>query len=64
MIAKRVNVDLKDDLAAWVVFAAGRKDKSKTEYINDAIRADMEQERPDVLEAFRAFCAVLDKDGE
>ena len=42
---KRMNFALKAEYVAWASYAAGLNDASVTEYINDAIRRDMEGEQ-------------------
>lgn len=51
----RVNVNLSPELSAWVSYAAGLYDKSKTAFIADCIAENMERAAPKVKEAFKAF---------
>ncbi len=56
--AKRMNLDMPEDVAAWVTFAAAARDVSKIAYVNGTIRAAMEVAPEDVQEAFEAFLAA------
>lgn len=55
---KKLNLNLHADLVAWVSFAAGLKDMSLTEYINDAIRRDRDGANEATRKAYEAFLAA------
>ena len=55
---KRLNLDMPEDIAAWVSFVAGMKDVSKIAVVNDALRRDMENAPQAVKDAFKAFLAA------
>lgn len=55
---KRLNLDMPEDIAAWVSFVAGMRDVSKIAVVNDALRRDMENAPQAVKDAFKAFLAA------
>ena len=55
---RRLNLDMPEDVAAWVAFAAGMRDTSKIAYVVEAIRRDMEDAPQAVKDAFKAFLAA------
>lgn len=55
---KRMNLDMPEEIAAWVSYMAGVKDVSKIAYVNDCIRQAMEDAPQPVKDAFRAFLAA------
>lgn len=52
---RRLNLDMPEDVAAWVSFMAGMRDMSKLGYVNDVLRRDMEAAPQAVKVAFKAF---------
>lgn len=55
---RRLNLDMPEDVAAWVSFMAGMTDQSKIAYVCGAIRKDMEDAPDAVQDAFKAFLAA------
>ena len=58
--AKRMNLDMPEDVAAWVTFAAAARDVSKIAYVNGVLRAAMEVAPDNVQDAFQAFLKTRD----
>ena len=54
-VVKRLNLDMPEDMAAWVAFMAGMRDVSKISYVCEAIGKDMEAAPQEVKDAFEAF---------
>ena len=57
---KKINLALEMELVPWVSYAAGLSDTSATDYINRAVRRDMEGAQglgadPDVQAGYAAF---------
>ena len=57
---RRLNLDMPQDMAAWVSFMSGLKDVSKIAYVCECIRADMERAPEATKEAFAAFLKARD----
>lgn len=54
-MAEKMNLNLGEDLGAWVAYVSGVKGKSKTAYINDLIREDMERATGKLRDGYLAF---------
>lgn len=52
---RRLNLDMPQDVAAWVSFMSGLRDVSKIAYVCECIRADMERAPDAAKDAFGAF---------
>ena len=55
---RRLNLDMPEDVAAWVSFMSGMTDQSKIAYVCSAIRKDMEAAPEAVKDAYEAFLAA------
>ena len=55
---RRLNLDMPEDVAAWVSFMAGMRDTSKIGYVNDVLRRDMDAAPEAVKDAYKAFLAA------
>ena len=55
---RRLNLDMPEDVAAWVAYMAGLRDTSKIGYVNDILRRDMEAAPEAVKDAYKAFLAA------
>ena len=55
---RRLNLDMPEDVAAWVAYMAGLRDTSKIGYVNDVLRRDMEAAPAPVIAAYKAFLAA------
>ena len=60
---KKMNLAVRPELMAWVTYASGLHDQSATEYINSAIRRDMENATPEVMEGYEAFVKAREAAG-
>lgn len=52
---KKLNLTIRGDLIPWISYAAGLRDTSMTQYINDAVERDRDGADEATAEGYRAF---------